>query len=499
MQLNKWTGRAFGAALLVGVLGGCDFIESGATDPNAVGAATADQLFTAAQVATFHISESQTSRVAALWTQALAGVSNQFVSLDIYSFDEEEGDSDWGVIYPGGGLVDIRRAIAEAEAAGTPRRNLAGVLKIHEAFLVGTAADVWGDIPYSQAVDVENNPTPSLDQQLAVYAAIQTRLDQAIADLGTDQGDAAFGERDLNFGGNVAAWRTVARTLKARYYMHVAEVQGNAAYQAAYDQAVQGIQSVGGNWKGVHSSSSTEQNLWFQFNRDRPQHIVGGHYLVNLLNRGTPGVFTDDDPRLAIYFTQAVGAFAGTYRGSFAGIPGGDPETNASRLNTAAGSPGAENYPLPIVGCTENAGIAAEAAYRLGRIDDARTWYNRMINCQEARYGVELDGSAAGSTRRVPDVSALTGAALLEAIMTQKYIGLFLNLEIWNDYKRTCYPRVTPPTAQGSLVANELPTRLYYPQSERLTNPNIPSVNQQDQSPRNDNDPNPCPLPPAGS
>ena len=37
----------------------------------------------------------------------------------------------------------------------------------------------------------------------------------------------------------------------------------------------------------------------------------------------------------------------------------------------------------------------------------------------------------------------------LADIMTEKYIALFQNTEVWNDWKRTCLPALTP--AQGTV------------------------------------------------
>ena len=485
MMHTKWTGRAFGAAALAGLLGACDFIESTTSDPNQVPNATIDQLFTSVQVNAFHITESQVARLATLWTQQTAGVANQFTARDIYDFDEEEGNPEWISIYSSGGLVDVRNAIELAETASPARLPYAGVLKIHEAYMVGTAADVFGDVPYSQAGDRDQFPTPQLDQQLEVYAAIQARLNEAIANLNASTDAASTpGSVDFNFAGNRDAWIRVANTLKARYFLHTAEVNP-AAYDSAYKYAAvqPSVRTNAQNWRAIHTTTATEQNLWFQFNRDRQDHIVGGHYLVNLLNRGTPGDFTDDDPRLPIYFEQARGAYAGTYRGSFVGAPGGDPEAAASRIQSIAGSPAAQDYDQPIVSCTENAAIAAEAAVRktVPDLAAARTWYAAMIACQENLWGVSLAG-------RVPDVAALTGNALVAAIIQQKYIGLFLSPEIWNDYKRTCLPAITPYN-NGTI-----PARLYYSSDERQSNPNIPDVNAQNQNPRNDNDPNACPA-----
>ena len=114
---------------------------------------------------------------------------------------------------------------ALAQDAG--RRVYAGILKVHEAYIIGMTASIFGDIPYSEAADA-SIAEPRLDDQSAVYAAIQTLLDDAIADLASGAGDTpdVF---DLNFGGDAASWTSVAYTLKARFYMHWGEATGASA------------------------------------------------------------------------------------------------------------------------------------------------------------------------------------------------------------------------------------------------------------------------------
>jgi hypothetical protein len=81
-------------------------------------------------------------------------------------------------------------------------------------------------------------------------------------------------------------------------------------------------------------------------------------------------------------------------------------------------------------------------------------------------------------------VASLTGPPLLAEIMDQKYIALFLNTEVYNDYKRTCLPAITKN-------AGGMPGRPFYGQDERQSNTNIPEPGSQPL--RNDNDPAACP------
>ncbi|MFI5238811.1 MAG: hypothetical protein ACHQQP_03290, partial [Gemmatimonadales bacterium] len=65
---------------------------------------------------------------------------------------------------------------------------------------------------------------------------------------------------------------------------------------------------------------------------------------------------------------------------------------------------------------------------------------------------------------------AIAGPVTLAAIMREKYITLFENIEAWNDYKRTCLPALVPANGAASL-----PGRMLYTNAERQTNPNVPT------------------------
>ncbi len=59
----------------------------------------------------------------------------------------------------------------------------------------------------------------------------------------------------------------------------------------------------------------------------------------------------------------------------------------------------------------------------------------------------------------------------LEKIMTQKYIAMFSQPEVWSDWRRTDLPKLTP-NPNGNVAA--IPRRLPTAQSERLYNTNAP-------------------------
>ncbi len=465
VRMAVWT------AVFVPLTGCSDFIAPAETDPNAVPDATVNQLFVAHQALQYIWHGGTNSRFTSVWMQQMGGTARQHANIELYDVGESDFDDMWDTAYQGGGLIDLEKAIAKAEEAG--QRVYAGIIKLHEAYLMGMMASIFGDIPLSQAVNPIEFPEPVLDEQLSVYSAMQTLLDAAIADLGSGQGGGP-GPNDFNFGGDASRWITVAHSLKARFHLHLVEVEGSGRYQQALAEAQQGISDISGNWHEVHTTSTTESNNWFNWEVRRAGDIRAGAFLMNFMNGGTPADFTDDDPRTSIYWSTGSGDFVGQYIGHQVAAGPPDPGPNASFINV----PAQAAYGQPILTCSETQFIIAEASFGLGDEAGARAAAKAAIGCQEAFWSVDLSALEAG-------FDALSGQALLEKIMEQKFVANFLEIDIWNDYKRTCLPARTPAPGFASIIG-----RMLYSTLERQTNSNVPPP--EDQPLRNDNDPNPC-------
>jgi hypothetical protein len=416
-------------------------------DPNAPSSASRDQRLAAVQAAMTIQFTGTLARAVCMWMQQCSGVQRQYATLDLYNTTEDDFDTEWSQVYGGGGLIDIRAIEQEAAAAGDSVYE--GVGKVLEAMDVGTAADLWGDIPYSEAVG--DSATPHFDAQQDVYAAVQNVLDQAIAELGGP--GSGPGQVDLWYNGDAAKWMELAHTLKARFYLHTAE-RDPSSYGKALAEAQQGISTSANDLVTYQSSTTTEQNVWYQFQIvQRSGYLAMGARLVNLM-------VARNDPRLANYFSLDGN---GQYGGAPPGGPD-DPDTQ-SNLSVTRLDPA---YRQPLVTHAENQLIIAEAAYQTG---DQTTALNSL----------NAERTAAG----LPALSAITGPVLLDSIMTEKYVVTFQNLEAWNDYKRECIPALTPAGGAAQVIA-----RPYYGASEINTNPNFPG---EPTSGRNWNDPNACP------
>jgi hypothetical protein len=449
-MLKRMMTVALGLVLSLGSGACSDFLTGPklADNPNRPTTASNANLLVSAMTNLSTQQESHLVRTVCIWMQHCGGTQLQYNNLSTYTVGDDEFYYEWAGTYTRGGLLDLRRiqnsALADADS------GFAGVAAVIEAWIAGMAADAWGDIPYSQAVD-STIAEPAPDPQQDVYAAVQAKLDEAITLMAAANATiTAPGDEDLVYGGDLLKWTELAYTLKARFHLHTAEQLGTPAYQAAFDAASLGISTTDNDYIPYHSTGSTETNAWHQFTNQWVDYLSAGKFLVDLLQ-------STSDPRLPDYFDRnSAGNFVGA-------APGEDVSVNPSTLSSTRL---AGDFSPPYVTYAENQLILAEAQYRLG---DETAAFDHLSNALVA----------AGLT---PPGSAPTGTALLEAIMTEKYIALFQNFEVWNDYKRTCLPALTP--APGSPA---IPARTTYPLSERNANSNIPADPLQ-----NWNDPNGC-------
>lgn len=433
------------------------------SDPNQPSSATIQQLFIAVQAGEFGFQEGTVPMMVCMWTQQCGGTNGRFVEqAGRYVFGEGSNiganGGDWALVYTGGGLVDIRGVEADARAAGDS--TWLGITKVWEALDMGTASDQWGDVPYSET---STSATPVLDSRFAVLDSVQKLLDQAIAEL-TNGAGGGPGPADLVYGGDRAAWIKAAWTLKARYYLHTAESLGTPAYTNAITAAANGISdaSGAGDLSSFHSGASAgERNLWgaFQSSSSFGQDLTAGKALVDIMNGRS-------DPRLPAYFClNTVGAYAGQDFNT----PIADPSTFQCKPPRFG-----DTYRSQFVSYMENELILAEAYNKTGDDVSALTHLNNERAYVNATYPATAGPPA---TVALPALAGITGPALLDSIMTEKYVAMFQNVESINDYRRTCIPAIT--VVINNQGFQNVPGRLFYPRSERNVNPNVPDPSVQ--------------------
>jgi starch-binding outer membrane protein, SusD/RagB family len=506
---------AAGVALALGAVGCNDFLSGNgvSTDPNNIDRLTRPgPLYIGIQAAQGVQFQSQIARDAAMYVQQISGNSRQQIGFDRYAIDPVTIDPYWTSVYGsnrtlngGGWLLDIRKM--EQLSRGLGDSLYIGIGKVYEALVMGMAADVWGDIPYREAAD-STNPTPAFDPQLQVYADLQAQLDSAITiylpaagatNLGPPQDNAELIYAGRDAAGLREVYTQVAHSLKARLYLHTAEVDP-ASYALALAEVPLGINSPDNDFNWFADATPNGNNIWWQFQATRGD-IAPGAAMIDIMKRRIDAGLADS-ARLEFYFAPAadangnpLGFFgfrpAGTTNMQTApgidpgnGItpPGGTPQY--SGFNFIDPNVDAGDFRQPELTYVETQLIGAEAAFQAGGQGAAQPF----LDAARANRGY----GARGVTENV--FPALGSApATLQNIMEEKYVAEFLNIEAWNDWKRTCLPSLAPAPPVGSTApgTTAIAGRMPYGITEINANPHTPNVPP---AGRNANDPNPCPL-----
>ncbi|GAB3200684.1 hypothetical protein ABID22_003546 [Pontibacter aydingkolensis] len=438
-------------SLAVSVMGCEGFIEGFEEDPNNPSGESVDvnNMIQGVMLGNALLQEGEVARLTGMWTDQFSGVDRQYINLDQYLVTAGDFDSPWSTAYYAA-ITQARLAQEKAENELNPK--VLGVAQILEAHAAGTAASLFGDVPFSEVTKVES---PMFDPQLEVYAGVQKLLDDAITNLKLGKG-ILRAEKDIYFSGKAQNWINVAYTLKARYYLHVGD------YAKAEAAAMLGIPSPEGNMITPHGGTLYDVNVYYSFGMIfREGYMTAENaFAPRILDPAQEGTFsknrnnakTDETGRFKYYYKGKLGSYDLNYGGAF----GFDED-------------------FPIVTYAENQLILAEARARQDNLTGALEALNEYRELLDERYETgnydpylitdfAIDGIENPGSLSVKD-------ALIDEILEERYVTFIGNIEAFNDARRTDN-RVGIPV-KGT--ASKLPQRFLYPQSEINANPNVPN------------------------
>lgn len=103
------------------------------------------------------------------------------------------------------------------------------IAKILKAYTLQYVVDFYGDAPYSEAFQGQNNLTPKYDDDAAIYRNLVTGINEAIAaipDASTPiPGDIAVNANEDNiFGGDMQKWKKFAKNIKLKILLRQSKV-----------------------------------------------------------------------------------------------------------------------------------------------------------------------------------------------------------------------------------------------------------------------------------
>ncbi|MEX0314098.1 MAG: SusD/RagB family nutrient-binding outer membrane lipoprotein [Allomuricauda sp.] len=368
---------------------------------------------------------SHLQRISGMWSGQYRGELALYLGIYNYDISSEESNSAWGYLY--NGIIRQNRQITkyyDQNGINGEGMLITAITRIIEAHAAGTAAAIWGDIPYSEAVlGIED---PKFDQQVDVYESLQILLDEAIILLESDD-TADDLEEDIFFGGDKEKWKQTAYTLKARYYLQTRQ------YNLAYEAAQNGISEHEGTMKFTPLSSGTfgTENLLYRF-------MIGGRtgylsatdtYCRNLLSTGSGNrnnAKTDEKARRN--FLNAGG------------------KSGSRATNIING----EFTPMNLVSYQENLLILAETAARTISFEEGLVQLNLVRDFLESEDSFDLRFSSDEDNKIYEPYEAIdfenggmenedgidSTRALLREIIEERYVTGFGTFIPWNDLRR---------------------------------------------------------------
>lgn len=460
---------------------------------------------------------------------ARSGTYAPNVTEETYAITTGFGNGIWNSCYDNN--YDYNIVQAKANAAGaTFYEGIARIMKAHNYQIL---VDVYGNVPYTQALKGSSNPTPAYDNQLDIYKALFREIDAGIdliknSTVTTTNSNKGIWTNDIMFGdpvngviGNVAAmktkWAKFGNTLKLRMLIHCYAVAGinKTTEMNIINAEGSGFLGAGENAQVQPGYKSDKPNPFYNLykaNTDGSQSANNVYYRAN--KWGIDVYKGDGDPRVGTgAYSGGSGRMYEAGTGGMIGVPYGLPPVTANASPVLAGiGPGVyrtSSSPQCIISSAESFFLQSEARFR-GWITSGPSAQSLMeTGTQESFAFMGVTNPAAALTAYLgynngfPDVDYTAPAIApnypaggLVTILSQKWFALngVNSLEVWTDYRRVPFKEVAPALASASAThfswglaggfaagplisvapqntSTQIPVRYLYPQTEYNYNP----------------------------
>lgn len=364
----------------------------------------------------------------------------------------EINDAVWNAMYRDA-LRDFQEAkdlIPEDVADPVLQKNQLAITEMMQIYAFYYLLTTYGDIPYTEALDIENT-FPKYDDAATAYNDLLSRLDAAISNL--DASGGSFGSADIVYGGDVALWKKFGNSLKLKMGMTIADADAATAKTVVESAVSSGVfTSNDDNAKFYFLATPPNTNpVWVDLVQSGRQDFVAATTIVNEMK-------TRNDPRIPLYFT--VDGSNG-YSGLEPGVAG-----SYSAFSKPDEKIVAPDYPGTLLDYAEVEFLLAEALERGFAVGGtAATHYNNAITASILDWG----GTLAEATAYIAQPSVIYNPATWKkSIGEQKWIALYnRGFESWIEWKRLDYPQLQPAADADPKV---IPIRYPYPVNEQNVN-----------------------------
>lgn len=384
----------------------------------------------------------------------------QWVNLEEYSLTEGDFDIQFQSLYSDA-LEDFE--FVKTESSGTQDWSYYLISTLMQSYTFQVLADLYDEIPFSEALKGDQALTPKWDKGQVVYDSLLTRIDLALSKDLTQKTVSEIGREDLIFQGDLAKWVQFANTLKLKMYLRWVNVDPEKYRSQIVALLAQNNFLTEDAKMTAFKNEEDNRNPFYETFMDRLSgNVVASSTLLDALDAA-------NDPRLsAIYTLPEAG-------GDYVGIPQGfyrEAQTlypSYQNLSLPNFSPVA---PVYFFSLPEVYFLISEAQLRYGTEQLAIDNYHLGIDASFELFG------------RNPDPSFYQPGGVyeyngLKSIIMQKWIAAAncRAIESFFDKNRTGFPGPDFFTdSPVSTIGSQKPQRLLFPDSERKSNPNTPPL-----------------------
>lgn len=471
--------------LLAGLSFSCENQLDVNTDPNSPTSITPGLALSAAQGSLITVTGGDFSNLGGFYAQyhTQAPTAGQYDVIDQYNLNTAYANRTWTELYSGC-INDLEFVINESNKTDEVGGVLIGTLM--KAYTFQLLVDVFGDVPYEEALQGVNNITPKTTEGSVIYLDLISKIDAALSrynanpfpfdNTGLKQIDPTIGKQDMIYGADMIQWVKFANTLKLKMYLRM-------AYTPLANPAKVNALLAQNNFLTTDAKFSS---FGTGLNQRNPFYEVQIVYLGDVNNVASNSLFNfynlNEDPRLkSVFRPSTAGAYLSIAQGS--GETFNNLASNYSRPNIKA------DTPVYLMSVAESNFLQAEALIRYASGAGAKAKYDSGVNASFVAYGLAttLATPLLASGGAYEYVAGANTEATVRQVIVQKWASLAYinNIEGYIETTRTKFPEIVTETAANYTIGNRIPSQtsilsgnsipsiLFYPDSELDRNPNI--------------------------
>lgn len=234
------------------------------------------------------------------WTET------QYIDEAVYNLVKRSvPDSNWNNMYSQMTKLEMARNTANSLSDTSLKASKIAAIEALEIYIFSTLVDTYGNIPYSQSLQVDKYPTPAYDDSKTIYIDLIKRADAVLATLDSNT-SKGFGTYDPIFGGSSEKIKLFLNTLKLRMGLNLADVDNALAKTIVESAYAKGVVLANSQNLGLKFTSSGQftSPVYQEMVTSGRNDFVPANTFVDVLNASS-------DPRRAKYFTLKDGAYVG--------------------------------------------------------------------------------------------------------------------------------------------------------------------------------------------